>query len=211
MKKLSAVLAMLLAVCMLFVACGGAASDQEKLVGDWKATIEMGTLMEQLMAADPTTAEMFDLSGLTMSFTMTFDKKGVASITMSEAEAQKLVDDVLVLLEDGLKKYMGELAGELGMSLDDMLAASGMTMELLMEQLENEINVDEMLSDLNLEGSGQYLAKDGKLFISEDADTPVDENGEYVEYRFEGSKLILEQGTMEEDAAILFPMTLVKK
>jgi len=115
-----------------------------------------------------------------------------------------------------MKTMMEEQAKELGMSLDDLLAASGMTMEdmmsLVTEALEGQDLVGELVEKAKTEG--KYKAENGKLFNNNSVDEEIDESV-YDTYTLDGDVLTLTAtfGGDEDDADMMksvYPIILKK-
>ena len=100
------------------------------------------------------------------------------------------------------------------MSLDDLLAVSGMTMEDLMavvkETLEEEDLVGEMVKEAKTDG--KYKAENGKLFTTTEADAEFDEEV-YDTYNLDGDVLTLTNTFGADEADMLrsvYPIILKK-
>lgn len=196
MKRMfAAIMAMIMMLAL--AGCGG--SDADALVGNWAAEIDMSSLTNDMLAEmGMGMEEYFQFEDFAITMDLTFNDDGTYSFAMNEDSVKAAVDTMLVTIEDGMIKMLEDQIAEYGldMTVDEMLAASGMSMDDLMAELDAEALVDEMMADSDSEGN--YKAKDGKLYLSDGKDYAVDENI-YDTYELDGDTLTLTEHFGEED------------
>lgn len=236
MKKLVKLLSLLLALCLVLCACGGATSGrdfdddddddggkkaqssvettappapEEQLSGEWTAFIDCAPFfnlaMESSMGAE--LASYFDFSGLGFELTLTFDGVDAYAMAVNKDSLEVFADDVLEVMKSGLRSYLElSLASVLGsQSLDDYLAANGMTFDQLLSTagLDAESLAQQMLSAFeDVDKEGTYAVEDGKLKLDSDLHA----------YELDGNTLTIQvpDGNTNEMVAMLFPMELEK-
>lgn len=239
MKKLVKLLSLLLALCLVLCACGGATSGrdfddddddkdegskkdtstvqttaappaaEELLEGEWTAFIDCAPFfnlaMESSMGAE--LASYFDFSGLGFEMTLTFDGVDGYAMAVDQDSLKVFADDVLDVMVSGLRSYLElSLASVLGsQSLDDYLAANGMTFDQLLSTagLDAESLAQQMLSAFeDVDKEGTYAVEDGKLKLDSDLHA----------YALDGNTLTIQvpDGNTNEMVAMLFPMELEK-
>jgi len=83
------------------------------------------------------------------------------------------------------------------MTVDEMLQMSGTTFDALVEEAFGDAMLNEMISEFETEG--KYKVEDGKLYMSEDLDSEIDEEV-YETYEFSGDEFKLLESFGDEDA-----------
>lgn len=159
MKKL---LAILLAVVMVLglAACGSGSGDGGKptIVGTWEGKVNMGGLLGSLLGMEVE-------EEISIKMALTFAEDGTFTAEMDQDSAVEAVDaivDVTIkLIEDA---YAQQGQG----SLEDALAAEGMTIADLKAQYKAEMDMDEMFGETSEEGYYKY--EEGKIYTAEDKD-----------------------------------------
>lgn len=210
------IIAAVLALVMMLALVGCGQTEAEKLVGTWTADVDMSSMTNELLASMGEGAEeYFTFEGFSVTLVMTFNEDGTYSSTIDQASAEAAVDSLMVTLEDGMVKMLEDqlAAAGLAMTVDEMLAASGMTMEDVLAAVDTSSLVTEMTEGAATEG--KFEAKDGKLFLSDGLDYEVDE-AVYDTYELDGNSLtLLEHVGAESDeeqlvADGMYPVTLTK-
>lgn len=190
MKKIFSTLVTLILVLstlFTFTACG---SDQQKLVGTWKAEMDFGKIMDEQMGS-----EKSYFAGLELTVFMTFEKDGSFKMGADKDDNKDFEND----FKKGMEKYLNDIAAAQGVTLDDVLALQDMTLDELISQT---IDVDELFKEFD--ESGDYKAEDGKLYL--------DSEDEYEEYELDGDTLKLTGSSEEEeDANFIYPLIFKKQ
>ena len=212
MKKLTAkLLALMLALALVLslTACGG--SDQKKLVGTWECEVDFAPLYNQGMENEEG-GEYLMVKSLPVVLQMTFREDGTCAMSVHEDSLIAAMEILKETLKTGLEDYLMAMLGVAveGMSIDDVLALMGTSMDDMIDSLVTEDVIAEMADELVSEGN--YMAEDGKLYVSDSLDEAVDvAEDAYSTYTLKGDTLTLETATdMDEDSAMLYPMTFKK-
>ena len=220
MKRILTVLsALAIAAALLLTGCG----KPETVVGKWKGTVNLAevwnqglqsALSETGMNADPLKVSSFNLD-LIMEFT----EDGAYSVAWDKESAKKSLEGLRPTLESGMRRMLEEAIQKANpdLTLEDYLNNSGMSLEDMVEEIISSANMDELVDELvDSEADGTYAAKDGKLFFGDSGADEVKED-EYMEYSFDGGKLILDNphsnGALDSDflsADQFFPITLTR-
>lgn len=216
MKKVMSLIlvaAMLVVMLVGFTGCGS--NEAEKFVGTWSTDVDLADMINEELATDPTIAEYIVLDSFMITMQMTFNEDGTYFATFDEASIQTALDEMMVVIEDGVTRMMEDeiAAAGLDMSVEDLLAMSDMTLEDLMAEmtaaLDGEAMIAEMMEESLMEGN--YEATSDKLFLSDGLDYDVDEEV-YELYEMDGSTLTLLEnvGGDEDDLFGLYPLTFTK-
>lgn len=210
-KRIALLLSFVLVLSLALCACGGG-EKKETLVGTWNATIDIAEVYNAEIAAsgDETMAEYLSVDSFAIPLVMTFNEDGTYSLTVDKEGMDATMNGLLEDMKVGLEKYFNDYFSSMGLEIDvdEALAASGMSLDALVEEMKAEIMTEDMYADM--ESEGQYKAEDGKLYMTEDVEVePV--GGVYNTYTIEGDTLTIEAGTEEledEMAELLFPLVL---
>ena len=208
-KKLAILLALLLAFVMVFMAgCGDDDEDsgskkkkskkeeatdvadddldlEDVIEGEWTAEFDLSKFIKNKMEEEDTdTAEMleyFDFDDFSMKMNFEFDD-GEVNISIDK---DAFMEDFSELMKNALQKYFADHEDELGGSLDDILAMSGMTLDDLIDSMMSE---DDMFEDFeDFEQDGVYEVDGNKIYLAEDEDELGDEEN-YIKVSIEGKK-----------------------
>lgn len=187
-KSIASFLCICLTLSMLLV-CAGCKSggDADKFVGDWEAKVDMTDMLNDMLASDPSTADLagyikIDSYVLTLNFSFTSD--GKYSIKIDRDALQKTSDALLSTMKTGILAYfedmLEEMAAEYDVTVDEFLEVNEVASieEFL---IANDVDIDNMF-DVNqltsafdaVESSGTYKAKDGELRLTNNSDNTVD-------------------------------------
>lgn len=209
MKKLLAkILCLVLALSMMLVTgCQSENSDEKDekkatIEGTWEAEVDFGEFLCEMLAADEGTqefAEYFELDECVLVLQMTFNDDDTYELAVDKDSAEEAADIIRKAFEDCFNEYFKAYLKEAGvdMTVDEMLAASGSSMEALLDEEMGEDNKEfiEMFSEM--EDGGYYKAEDGKLYTYEDEDD-YDEDV-YETYELDGDTLTVKESVGEED------------
>ena len=210
-KRIALLLSFVLVLSLALCACGGG-EKKETLVGTWNATIDIAEVYNAEIAAsgDEAMAEYLSVDSFAIPLVMTFNEDGTYSLTVDKEGMDAAMNGLIEDMKVGLEKYFNDYFSSMGLEIDvdEALAASGMSLDSLVEEMKGEIMTEDMYADM--ESAGQYKAEDGKLYLTEDVEVePV--GGVYNTYTIEGDTLTIEAGTEEledEMAELLFPLVL---
>lgn len=200
MKRFTGLL--LVAVLLVGMLAGCKPTQQELLVGTWRGEADLAMAYETMLAGlDPSMTGHIDIKSFRVELTLTFDENGTYTWKADEADVAAGTQNMMDAIAAGLATY---LQIETGMPIDQLLTASGKTMDGLMAEYFDP-NMDQVVMDA-LSFSGRYEIDKREL-------TLVDENNFVI---FEGDvelteeSLQLKNGVSEELITHLLPMTLEK-
>lgn len=212
-KKIAALLCLVLMFTMILSGCG--ANEKDAILGTWEGTLDMTDALNASIAAagDEEMAKYLAFDYFELKITMTFNADDTYALTVDEEHLSDQVDGLMEQMVDCMYTYMGDYLAEMGldMSVDELLAQMGYTMEQLVEEYFDRDDLAESFSELETEGN--FKVADGKLYMSEGTNYAVDEDV-YETYTIEGSTLTISEGTADDDADEIFqyiyPMVLNK-
>lgn len=208
MKKCGITLpVLLLTLCLLLSGCGK--SDKDKLIGTWKADVDMTDIINESIAEDPDAADYFKVDSFGMTLLFTFEEDGSYQITADQDAFADACDGLIDTIADGTKAYLEALALEEGLELDAdaMLGLLGLSMDDFMDGMIDRDDLKSLVADV--EDSGKFEAKDGKLY------TTLDDT-DYIAYEFVSDTELRFTEVGGEDASDeefdqLLPLTLTKQ
>lgn len=211
-KRIAMILCLVMALSLVLCGCG---SEKDALVGTWTGTMDMAELVnagmvEGLGADAAELAEYMEVETLEITVTMTFNDDDTYSLVVDEASIDAAMHGMVEDVTNGLIQYFEDmLAAEgLDMTVDELLAYSGMSIDTLAEEMYNSIATEDMFDGLNSEGN--FKVSDGKLFLSDGLDYAVDE-AIYEMYTIEGNTLTIDKGTAtDEYEDYIYPMVFTK-
>lgn len=192
-------LTFLLVMCLL---AGCSPTDAEKLEGKWSGKADLASAYKSLLAAaDATVASHIALEDFDVKLTVRFESDGTYRIRADEevlAEGAELMEEAI---RQGLAAYM---QAETGKTMDNLLAAAGLTMDEVMEQYFGADLAKVM--GANLESEGTYKVSGGKLILTDGEGSKVFEG----KYAIDGDVLELKSGVTSDLIASLLPLELEK-
>lgn len=208
-KRIALLLSFVLVLSLALCACGGEKKDT--LVGTWKADINLAEAFNEEMAASGM-GDYINIESFNLPLVMEFKADGTGSMSVDQAAMTETVDKLAADLTVGLEAYFTEYFASMGLEidLDEALAASGMSMDDLVEEMKAEFAGEDAFAEFTNEF--KYKAEDGKLYMSEDLDSEISTDT-YNTYELKGNTLTLDIGTEELDeemAKYLFPMNLTR-
>ena len=214
-RKTASILLIASMLLMLFGCSGSGASDQKKLVGTWKATVDMTDLMNDSIQqgmgeADQVFDEYFQISKFDFVVIFTFRDDGTYSMSTDEAHFNNSINTIIEELKVGMRRYLEDMLTEQGldMSLDELLAEEGTSIDALFDESLPPSMFDGMVDEFTV--TGKWKAAQGKLFTTESVNDSI-ENGSYDLYEFISSneiKLSLPDGAVDDTG--MYPIVLKK-
>ena len=207
-KRIALLLSFVLVLSLALCACGGGKKDT--IVGTWKTNIDLAEAFNEEMAASGM-GDYINIESFNLPLVMEFKADGTGSMTVDQEAMTETVDKLAADLTAGLEAYFTEYFASMGLEidLDEALAASGMSMDDLVEEMKAEFAGEDAFAEFTNEF--KYKAEDGKLYMSEDLESEISEV--YNTYELKGNTLTLDIGTEELDeemAKYLFPMNLTR-
>lgn len=193
-------LALIMAVAAL---AGCSPTDGELMEGKWTGQADLAAAYKSMLAgADPTVAAHMDLGEFTVRLTVQFKEDGTYRVRADQEDLEAGAARMEAAIRAGLAAYM---QAETGKTMDNLLAAAGMTMDEVMEQY---FDADlALVVRQNLESEGTYKVSGGKLIL-------MDEDGSKVfegKYDVDEETLKLKSGVTSDLIASLLPLELERK
>ena len=216
-RSIGKIVGILLIVSMLlaFAGCGNSKSgDKEQFVGTWKAELDMTDLFneglkQEIAQEDEEMASYFDIEHFGFTVIFKFNEDDTYTTEIDDASLNASMDAMKACVRDGMMAYFEDMIAEyeLDMSVEDMLEASGISIEDIIEEGLSADMFDDVLAELEMHGN--WKAENGKLYTTETVNDKIDKNSyELYEITSEGIKLSLVDPT--EDETGIFPMLLKK-
>lgn len=211
MKRFASLILVLAMVLCLLAGCGNKEADA--LVGTWKADVDMTELISSQMGAD--VSQYITLDSVIFTMVLQFNEDGTFSSELDKASVETALNGVLQNVKDGtIAMLEAEIAGMgLEMTVEEMLAASGMDLDTLMAEMEAQMNLAGLTDQITAEaaGNGKFDAKDGKLFMSAGLEYLPDPEC-YEVYTLEGNVLTLLEYVGDDESGFdgLYPLVFHK-
>lgn len=191
------------------------AAATESLVGTWTGSVDLTAKINELMVGtDEAMAEYFQFSDLYFNVTMSFTQDGTCTLAFDYDSIETLFANVLEQMKPGFTKLLEEMIASYGMdmSVEDFLSLSGYSS--LDAFLEEQMDVSSIMGDMgDMDQTGNYLAADGVLYISDSLDVAAEiAEDQATPYTLENGVLTIEAGSYmdEESAELVFPLTLTR-
>ena len=206
-KRIALLLSFVLVLSLALCACGG---NKATLVGTWKADINLVDMLNQEMEAAGM-GDFIKLESFNLPLVLEFKEDGTGSMSVDQEAMTATIDKLAADLTAGLEAYFTEYFASMGLEidLDEALAATGISMDDLVNEIKAEFAGEDAFAEFTNEF--KYKAEEGKLYMSESLDAEITET--YNTYELKGNTLTLDIGNEEiedEMADILFPLTLTR-
>ena len=190
MKKITKILSLLMAAMLMLSvlsACGS--NDSKKLIGTWETKVNAD---EDINASLDGMEEYFKFDGFDILMRFTFNDDGTYSAKMDEDAVLDSFASMRQVFIDGAAAYMQDLILEEGlpMTLDEVLALSGTTLDEMVDQIMESMAELLIANMKDAELAGNWEAKGGRLYTSEALDEEIDKS-EYEIYELDGDKLTI--------------------
>ena len=188
MRKFASYVLVLVMLAALFSGCG----EQKKLLGTWECTVDVSDVILQLLDAQKLSSEL-DISGFAVTAQLSFLEDNTFRLELDQQKLAASFDTLLQELEDGLIGLLQEQLGVqgLGITVEELLALTGLTKEDLTEQLRRSLDGDQLMQALSAELllEGFYQVKGDKLLFCADEETKLE--NVYTLYTVEETVLTL--------------------
>ncbi len=185
MKKISAILALVLVLAMVFslTACA-----KTSIVGAWKYTMDFNKMFEVMESGD-STGETKDaqqaaaekaltdtmkkvFEGATMPIILDLKEDNTFVMSGDEAAMKETTKKIADRLPEILPDLIAGMSGKTREEFEAQMKEANMTMDDVMEQYGGMFNAEDMVDDMKVdEVKGTYTFEDGKLVLTpEDKD-----------------------------------------
>lgn len=211
-KLKAAVFTWIFSLLVVLTGCG----EKEKFVGTWKAEVDMAEQFNEGIAQEEEVAKYVNIKSFPIVFLFTFNQDDTYEMEIDKDSLDKSIEGVKADFKVGMTDYMAELleTESLGISVDEALALSGMTLDEVVDDSFQELDIKGLVEDFAMEGN--YEAVKGKLYLSDGKDRKVDKSV-YETYEFEGADIKLIENTsgeIDEETQnilqIIYPLVLKK-
>ena len=200
MKRMIAALVCLLLAVSLLAGC--TPSEQKLLVGKGTGKADLAEAYETLLAkADPTLTGHIDIEDFQVELTLEFHESGTYQITADPEDLEAGVDKMMDAIGEGLAAY---LEMQTGLTIDQLLVASGKTMDGLLAEYFDPNMVQVVKNTLEI--SGSYEIDDGELTLTDKTNFVIFEG----DCEVSKDELELKNGIGNELFSNLMPMNFEK-
>ena len=195
--------------------CGSkATSDKEKFVGKWETSIDMtdfvnDEIQDSLDATNADIAEYLNINKFELTMLFEFNDDDTYSLQADESSLKDNIEDLKVDFKAGVTEYFEAMIADEGleMSVDDVLALSGFSLDELIDESLSDDMFDDMLDAYVTEG--KWKAENGKLYATDSMDEDFADN-KYQPYEFTSDGIKLLKAEAEEDEFGMYPLILKK-
>ncbi len=185
MKKIISVMLSVVMIATMFLGMTGCGKVEDKeIVGKWEMTVNLFDITGPLFDDDMELYKYIDADEFTVTLRYEFKRNGKYKFYADEKQLKESAETVREAIETGLEKFFQEYIEqkELDMTVDELLEASDMSMDSLIEDMFGEEIVQEFIDDF--ESEGYYTVKDGVLYTSSTKDVKeTEENGKKYEIK----------------------------
>lgn len=206
MKKLTKLIATLMAMVLLLSLCG-CGDESKKVVGKWAYDIDLQDMIMEEMGSE----EFADFKS-TLPVTLYFDFQdgGKLELTIDEDAFLDAYDNWLGDFCSFAADYLYQTGADSGMTKEDVDSMFGGNAEdYFRDMMNQEVNAEDLVKEMK--NSGVWEAKGGKLYISEGDKI---EANTYDNYKIDGDTmtLTLPEGAKQEELipGMEYPITLKK-
>ena len=231
MKRLLCVL-MALMMVMALVACGESDEDEGRsskrgnkettgetteetteetttepeptLAGEWEAEVDMTDYINEMLGAELGVDDVVD--EFTMKIVLELNEDGTCEMVIDQDHMEDMVEAFADSIWDIMVEMVAEEADITAAEAEEALEESGMTKDMLLE----EMDVEALFEDMD-DMKGYWLLDGDELFIAEDEDDV--EDSDPIEIEFEGGDTFsmvggdgLTDGLDDEMAEVFLPL-----
>lgn len=206
MKKLTKLVATLMAMVLLLSLCG-CGDESKKVVGKWSYEIDLQDMIMEEMGSE----DFADFkSTLPVILYFDFQDGGKLELTVDEDAFLDAYGNWLDDFCSYAADYLYQTATDSGMTKEDVDSMFGGNAEdYFREMMNEEVNPEDLVKEMK--NSGVWEAKGGKLYISEG--DKIEANN-YDNYKIEGDTMTLTipEGAKQEELipGMEYPITLKK-
>lgn len=208
-------LSILLITVMLFLLGGCGSSEKDALIGTWTTELNLADAIKTAIAenSDEEMIQYIQLDEFKIGVSLTFREDDTYTMAADPESIQASLKKFTEMIRTGVEEYFRDILAaegidmeELGMTLEDVLALSGVSLDdLLAEAFDGEM-IDEIVGSMDQEGN--FKAKNGKLYMSAGKSFGIDES-QYVRYTLEGTSLTfveyVSSGVLDDLVVTLYP------
>lgn len=211
-KTRSKIVCILLVMAMAVTLFGCGKGDKDKFIGTWNATVDATDVFNDMLADElgDEMAGYFTFSQFDFVMVFVFNEDDTYTMYIDEDSFMAAIEIFKDDCKAGFERYFEDMiaAEGLDMTVEDLLALSGYTLDELMEEAFGEALTDEMMD--SMQASGKWKAEGGKLYTTEGDDDDF-ANAGYELYEFTSDGINLVAGDDADDMiSALYPLVLEK-
>lgn len=191
MKHRWMALPLALGLTLTLAACGGN-DPKEDLVGAWSGQVDvMDQVVEGMRVTAPEIADELELENFYIPLEMEFRDDNTYIMTVDQEKLDESMDALIQKSVDTIMVYMEQMLKEQGitdMTVDEVLAQSGMDRESFTDLMEQNMgNLSSSVAQ-QIQTEGQYRLEGNQMYTSDDKDTEPGSDGA-TPYTLDGDKL----------------------
>lgn len=195
-------------VMLLSLSCllSGCQSDTDDITGSWVADVDYAEALNAGISSVEGAVLMKDylkVDRFVLTTTFTFTENGTYTITYDEDSIANAIQSMKNDFKKGLNRYFADQIRSLGlkMTVAEYLATQRLTLDSLINSIFTRQVTDELVSGIADKTTGNYLAKDGKLFLTTDTEDEIREDS-YDIYELKDNTLILMECHCKPDESL---------
>ena len=191
MKHRWMALPLALGLTLTLAACGGN-DPKEDLVGAWSGQVDvMEQVVERMRVTAPEIADELELENFYIPLEIEFRDDNTYIMTVDQEKLDESMDALIQKSVDTIMVYMEQMLKEQGitdMTVDEVLAQSGMDRESFTDLMEQSMgNLSSSVAQ-QIQTEGQYRLEGNQMYTSDDKDTEPGSDGA-TPYTLDGDKL----------------------
>lgn len=191
MKHRWMALPLALGLTLTLAACGGNDS-KEDLVGTWSGQVDvMDQVVEGMRLTAPEIADELELENFYIPLEIEFRDDHTYTMTVDQEKLDESMDALIQKSVDATMVYMEQMLKEQGitdMTVDEVLAQSGMDRESFTDLMEQSMSNLSSSVAQQIQTEGQYRLEGNQVYTSDDKDTEPGSDGA-TPYTLDGDKL----------------------
>ena len=195
MKKRNLLVALVMAVVMLFAGCSSGVTA-DKFVGKWTGTLDFSKHFENLMVAEnENLKEYAKFENLTFTLVFEFTEDTV-SLHLDETSKDQFITNAEAGIANMIDAMAADEAASIDVTVDDIFAGMGTTRDAYLQSVMSSMQFDAMISEMAnaLELTGNYMIDGENLVVTY-------EDGTYENMKFNFGKetltITISDGTNE--------------
>lgn len=184
-------LALGLTLTLALTACSSS-DPKEDLVGAWSGQVDMmDQVVEGIRVTAPEIADELELENCYIPLEMEFRDDNTYIMTVDQEKLDESMDALIQKSVDTIMVYMEQMLKEQGitdMTVDEVLAQSGMDRESFTDLMEQSMGALSSSVAQQIQTEGQYRLEGNQMYTSDDKDTEPGSDGA-TPYTLDGDKL----------------------
>ena len=191
MKHRWMALPLALGLTLTLAACGGN-DPKEDLVGAWSGQVDvMDQVVEGMRVTAPEIADELEPENFYIPLEIEFRDDNTYIMTVDQEKLDESMDALIQKSVDATMVYMEQMLKEQGitdMTVDEVLAQSGMDRESFTDLMEQSMSNLSSSVAQQIQTEGQYRLEGNQVYTSDDKDTEPGSDGA-TPYTLDGDKL----------------------